>query len=96
MRDTRDVAVAGALATLVAMVATACVAALAHAAEVDLEVPDGGESIPVPGIAVVTGVFSVVGVVIALALLRWSARPAERFVQATVTLTAISLAPPLL
>jgi hypothetical protein len=45
---------------------------------------------------VVTGFFSVVGIVIAAALLRWSARPAERFVQAAVTLTAISLVPPLL
>ena len=48
------------------------------------------------GIAVVTGFFSVVGVVIAAALLRWSARPAERFVWTAVSLTAISLVPPLL
>ena len=48
------------------------------------------------GFAVVTGFFSVVGIVIAAALLRWSARPAERFVQTAVTLTAISLVPPLL
>ena len=43
-----------------------------------------------------TGVFSVVGVVIAVALVRWSARPAERFVWTAVSLTAISLIPPLL
>ena len=49
-----------------------------------------------PGFAVVTGFFSVVGIVIAAGLLRWSARPAERFVQTAVSLTAISLVPPLL
>ena len=43
-----------------------------------------------------TGVFSVVGIVLAVALVRWSARPAERFVWTAVSLTAISLVPPLL
>lgn len=43
-----------------------------------------------------TGFFSVVGVVMAAALLRWSARPAERFLRTAVTLTAISLVPPVL
>jgi len=37
-----------------------------------------------------------VGVVIAVALLRWSARPAERFVWTAGSLTALSLVPPLL
>jgi hypothetical protein len=37
-----------------------------------------------------------VGVAIAAALSRWSARPAERFVQTAVTLTAVSLVAPLL
>jgi hypothetical protein len=44
----------------------------------------------------VTGFFSVVGVVLAAGFRRWSARPAERFVGTAVTLTAISLVPPLL
>ena len=48
------------------------------------------------GFAVVTGFFSIVGVVIAGALLRWSARPAVRFVWTAVSLTAISLVPPLI
>lgn len=87
---------AGLVATVAAMVATTLAAAIAQAAGVDFEIPQGGESIPLPGFAVVTGVFSVVGVVIAVALLRWSARPAERFVLTTVSLTAVSLAPPLL
>ncbi|MET9903803.1 DUF6069 family protein [Streptomyces sp. NPDC006446] len=86
----------GSIATLAAMVATTLVAALAQAAGVDFEVPDGGETIPLSGFAVVTGFFSVVGIVIAITLQRWSARPAERFVWTAVSLTAISLVPPLL
>jgi hypothetical protein len=89
-------AVTGFMATLAAMVATTLAAALAEAVGVDFEVPDGGETIPLSGFAVVTGVFSVVGIVMAAALLRWSARPAERFVWTAVPLTAISLVPPLL
>ncbi|MEU7820726.1 DUF6069 family protein [Catellatospora sp. NPDC049133] len=86
----------GLLATLAAMVATTLAAALAQAMGVDFELPDGGEAIPLPGFAVVTGFFSVVGIVIAAALRRWSARPAERFVWTAVSLTVVSLVPPLL
>jgi hypothetical protein len=92
----RGLAVTGVIATLAAMVATTLAAALAQAVGVDFEVPDGGETIPLPGFAVVTGFFSVVGIVIAAALLRWSARPATRFVWTAVSLTAISFVPPLL
>lgn len=92
----RRLAGTGFIATLAAMVATTLVAALARAVGVDFEVPDGGETIPLSGFAVVTGFFSVVGIVIAVALLRWSARPAKRFVWTAVSLTAISLVPPLL
>src|SRR6185436_6231355 len=91
----RGLAGTGFIATLAAMLATTLAAALAHAVGVDFEVPDGGETIPLSGFAVVTGFFSVVGIVIAAALLRWSARPAERFVQTAVSLTAISLVAPL-
>src|SRR5262247_3645741 len=92
----RRLAVAGFIGTLAAMVATTLAAALAQAVGVDFEVPDGGQTIPLSGFTVVTGFFSVVGIVIAAALLRWSARPAERFVWTAVSLTAISLvAPPL-
>jgi hypothetical protein len=83
-------------AALAAMVATTLGAALAQAVGVDFEVPDGGEAIPLAAFAVVTGVFSVVGIVIAVALGRWSARPAERFVWTAGSLTAISLVAPLL
>ncbi|TDD37550.1 hypothetical protein E1287_08220 [Actinomadura sp. KC06] len=92
----RGLAATGFLATLAAMAATTLAAALAQAAGVDFEISDGGETIPLSGFAVVTGFFSVVGVVIAAALLRWSARPATRFVWTAVPLTAISLIPPLL
>lgn len=92
----RGLAVTGIVATLVAMVATAVVAALARAVGVDFAVSNSDETIPVSGIAVVTGFFSVVGVVLAAALLRWSARPAEWFVRTAVTLAAISLVPPVL
>jgi hypothetical protein len=92
----RGLAVTGFVATLAATVATTLTAALARAVGVDFEVPDGGETIPLSGFAVVTGFFSVVGVVIAAAFLRWSTRPAERFVWTAVSLTAISLVPPFL
>ncbi len=91
----RGLAGTGFMATLAAMVATTLTAALARAVGVDFEVPNGGETIPLSGVAVVTGFFSVVGILIAAGLLRWSARPAERFVQTAVSLTAISLVPPL-
>ena len=92
----RGLAGTGFIATLAAMVATTLAAALAQAVGVDFEVPDGGEAIPLSGFAVVTGFFSVVGIVIAAALFRWSARPAELFVRTAVSLTAISLVPPFL
>lgn len=91
----RGLAATGFIATLVAMVATTLAAALAQAVGVDFVVSEGDEAIPLAGFAVVTGFFSIVGTVIAAALLRWSARPAERFVWTAVSLTAISLVPPL-
>ncbi|WP_329438695.1 DUF6069 family protein [Streptomyces canus] len=92
----RGLAGTGFLATLAAMLATTLAAALAQAVGVDFELPDGGEAIPLSGFAVVTGFFSAVGVVIAGAFLCRSPRPAERFMWTAVSLTAISLVPPLL
>ena len=86
----------GLMATLAAMVATTLAAALAQAVGVDFVVSEGDEAIPLSGFAVVTSFFSVMGIVIAAGLLRWSARPAERFVQTAVSLTVISLVAPLL
>lgn len=92
----RGLVLTGLVATLVAMASTTFVAALARAAGVDFEVDGSGETIPLSGFAVVTGVFSLVGVVLAVALLRWSARPPERFVWTAVLLTMLSLVPPFL
>jgi hypothetical protein len=79
-----------------AVVATAAVTAVAKAAGVDLAVEGSDETIPVSGIAVVTGAFSLVGVVLAAGLHRWVGRPANLFARTTVGLTALSLVPPLL
>ncbi len=86
----------GLIGTAAAVAATTLAAGLAQVLGVDFELPDGGESIPLSGFAVVTGFFGGVGIVIAFALLRWSARPAERFTVTTVTLTALSLVAPFL
>lgn len=86
----------GLVAALAAVVATTVAAALAQAVGADFEIPDGGETIPLSGFAVVTGFFSVVGIVIAAAFRRWSAQPAKRFVWTALSLTAISLVPPLI
>src|ERR1700752_4517300 len=77
----RGLAVTGFIATPAPIVAPTLAAALAQAVGVDFEVPDGGETIPLSGFAVLTGFFSVVGVVMAAGLLRWSVRPGERFVR---------------
>lgn len=92
----RALLTAGAIATLAAAAATTLCAALARAVGVDFEVPAGGEAIPLPGFAVVTGFFSIVGVALAAAFRRWSKRPATLFVRTAVALTAISLIPPVL
>lgn len=94
--NARGLVVTGLIATLVAMAATTLAAAFFQAVGVDFVVCEGEEAIPLSGIAVVTGFFSVVGIVIAAALLRWTARPAERFVWTAVSLTAVSLVPPFL
>jgi hypothetical protein len=85
----------GLVATFAAMVATTVVAAVAKAVGVDFKVSDG-ETIPMSGITFMTAVFSVIGIVIAVALRRWSARSAERFVQTAVILTVLSLVAPFL
>lgn len=91
----RRLVVLGLEVTVAAAVLNAGVAAVARAAGVDLEVT-GGEAIPVSGIALVTAVFSVVGIGIAAALQRWSDRPVQWWWRTTVALTAVSLVPPFL
>ncbi|WP_019144947.1 DUF6069 family protein [Aeromicrobium massiliense] len=89
----RELVVTGLLATLGAVVLTTAIAALARAAGVDFEVPDGEEKIPLSGFAVVTAFASLLGVVLAVALRRWSARPSTWFLRTTVVLTLVSLVP---
>lgn len=84
----------GLIAAAAAAGATAAGAALARSAGVALEVD--GEAIPVSGVAVVTAACSLLGVLLAVALQRWSTRPARRFVVTTLSLTTVSLVPPVL
>jgi hypothetical protein len=83
----------GARAGVLAAVATTAVAMAAQAADVPIEV--GGESIPLPGFAQVTLVCVAIGVLIAMGLSRWAARPQRTFVAVTGALTAASLLPDL-
>lgn len=89
------VVLTGIVATVVAAAVTTAGGALAKAAGVDFEIPDGGESIPVAGFTSLTTMLSLAGVAMALGLARWSPRPAAWFVRVAVTLTAVSLVPPL-
>ncbi|MDD7942782.1 DUF6069 family protein [Actinomycetospora lutea] len=81
----------GLAATAVAAVATAAVAAAGELAGIGAVV--GGMPIPASGFAVLTAIFSVVGVVLALGLARWARRPRTTFVRTTVVLTVLSLVP---
>jgi len=84
----------GLAATAVAAVATAAVAAAGEVAGIGAVV--GGMPIPASGFAVLTAIFSVVGVLLALGLSRWARRPRTTFVRTTVVLTVLSLVPDVL
>ena len=92
----RRTVLTGLLATLVAMVATTAGAALADALGVSFQLPGAPEPIPIAGFGVMTGIWSVVGIVVALVVRRLAGDPARRWVQVAVALTALSLVPPLL
>ena len=94
LQGRRGLVLTGSIAAVVAAAATTLVAALAMGVGVDFELPDGKESIPLLGFTQITLIFSVVGLLIAAAMRRWSSRPASAFVRTTVTLTAASLVPP--
>lgn len=85
---------AGLLGAVVTAGVTTAAAALLRLGGVDFEV-DGGE-LPVAGIGTVTFVAASVGVLLAVAVVRWSARPVEQFRRVAVVLTTLSLVPPLL
>lgn len=67
--------------------------AVALAADVPLEVD--GEEIPVLGFAQMTLVGAAIGLLLAKALTRWTAKPQRTFVATTVVLTALSIVPDL-
>lgn len=81
----RPLIIGGSIAAAVAGAATAAVAAAGQFAGISLVI--GGMPITVLGFAVLTVVFSVVGLVLALVLARTVRRPRTVFVRATVVLT---------
>jgi hypothetical protein len=81
----------GVAAAAAASVATMTVAAVGHAAGISLDM--SGAPIPVMGFGVLTAVFSLVGVVLAVVLGCKARNPRRGFVRATVVLTALSLVP---
>lgn len=87
----KPLVIAGLIATAVASVATTAIAAAGEFAGISLAVD--GAPIPVPGFATLTAFFSLVGLVLALALARWATRPRTVFVRTTIALTALSLVP---
>ncbi|MDL4817170.1 DUF6069 family protein [Actinomadura opuntiae] len=84
----------GLTAAALAAVTTAAIAAVGKSAGISVAV--GGAPIPVSGFATLTAVFSVVGLVLALALAHWARRPRKAFVRTTIVLTALSLVPDVL
>lgn len=95
-RTTRTTALVGTglVAAAVASAATTAVAAAGNAAGISLDV--AGEPIPVTGFAVLTAVFSLVGLGLAVLLSYRASRPRRAFVRTTVVLTALSLVPDLI
>jgi hypothetical protein len=88
---TRALIATGAVAAVAASAATMTVAATGHAAGISLNM--GGVPIPVTGFGVLTAVFSLVGVVLAVILAYKAARPRRAFVRTTLVLTVLSLVP---
>ncbi|MFI9561583.1 DUF6069 family protein [Nonomuraea endophytica] len=92
--STQSLVTAGLIAAAVAGAATAAVAAAGEFAGISLIV--GGVPIPVPGFGVLTVIFSVVGLALALVLARRARRPRTAFVRTTIALTVLSLVPDVL
>lgn len=85
---------AGSVATVAAAAATALVAATGSAVGISLDV--SGAPIPASGFAVLTVIFSLVGLVIATALRRFARRPRIAWSRTSVALTVLSLVPDVL
>ncbi|HJP77707.1 MAG TPA: DUF6069 family protein [Pseudonocardiaceae bacterium] len=91
---TKSLVIGGLTAVALATVATSAIAAAGEFAGISLAV--GGAPIPVSGFALLTVVFSLVGLVLALGLSRFARRPRTAFVRTTLVLTALSLVPDVL
>jgi uncharacterized protein DUF6069 len=91
---TKPLITGGLVAAAGAAVATATVAAVGDFAGISLAI--SGEPIPVPGFAMLTAIFSLVGLALALGLARWARRPRTTFVRTTVVLTVLSFIPDVL
>jgi len=81
----------GIVAAVLASAATTVVAAAGNAAGVSLDI--GGAPLPVSGFAMLTFIFSLVGVVLAVVLSRKARHPRSTFIRTTAALTALSLVP---
>jgi hypothetical protein len=82
----------GAIAGVIAAVATTAIAAVASATDVsDLAI--AGEEIPVVGFAQMTLVWTLVGVGIAALLRRFTSAPRSAWIKVTVALVALSFVP---
>ena len=84
----------GAAATVAASVATVAVAAGGQVIGISTAV--AGAPIPTSGFAVLTAIFSVLGLVIATALRRFARHPRTAWVRTTVALTVLSFVPDVL
>jgi hypothetical protein len=81
----------GAVAVVLASVATVLVAAAGQAAGISLDI--AGAPIPLTGFAMLTAIFSLIGLALAAVLARVTRRPRVIFVRTTVALTVLSLVP---
>ena len=96
---TRSLWKVGASAGAVAAVATTAVAVVAKAVDIPMkaapQTAEVGRNIPMNGYAVGTLMCTAIGIVIAVALARWSRRPAQLFVGVTTVLTLASFSGPI-
>jgi uncharacterized protein DUF6069 len=86
----------GLVAGLVAALVNGSVALVAHRAGADLELPRGGEAIPVLAFPQLTLLGACLGIGLARLLRTRSTRPAQTFTWTCVGLTALSFLPPIL
>jgi Family of unknown function (DUF6069) len=84
----------GVVAAAVASATTSALAAVASAAGVSFA-DTTGESIPVSGFAVLTMVFTLIGVAMAAVMARKARRPQSTFVRTTIAMTLLSFVPDL-